>query len=58
MRTSGVRLEVFREGSVTDTASVTHNAVTEMKVHIRAYMRADVAVMRPTWFTRLTGVTA
>lgn len=58
MRTSGVRLEVFRDGSVTDGSSVTHNALAEMKVHIRAYLRADVAVMRPTWFTKLTGVTA
>lgn len=58
MRTSGVRIEVFRSGSVTDTASVTRNAVSEMLVHIRAYLRADVAVMRPAWFTKLTGVTA
>lgn len=57
MKTQGVRLEIFREGSLTD-GSETHNAVEEMKVHIRAYMRADVAVMRPNWITKLTGVTA
>jgi HK97 family phage major capsid protein len=58
MRTSGVRIEMFRSGTTTDVGGTSRNAVSEMMVHIRAYMRADVAVMRPSWFTKLTGVTA
>src|SRR5690606_10102703 len=56
-RFSGLKIEVLPAGTVIDDASVTHNAVAEMKRFIRAYLRVDFAVMRPTWFNALTGVT-
>lgn len=58
MRTTGVRVELLREGAITDDEGETHNLASEMKVAIRAYLRADVAVMRPAFFTVLSGVTA
>lgn len=58
MRTNGVRIRVLQSGTVTDSAGVTHNAAANLEVLIVAYLRADVAVIRPTWFSKLTGVTA
>ena len=58
MRTSGVNLEVLREGTVTDSAGDSWNATTQLLRHVRAFMRVDVALLRPSWFTVLTGVTA
>ena len=58
MRTSGVNLEVLREGTVTDSSGDSWNATTQLLRHVRAYMRVDVALLRPTWFTVLSGVTA
>ncbi len=43
---------------MTDSAGVTHNAASELKKLIVAYMRADIGVLRPTWLTKLSGVTA
>lgn len=57
-RTDGMRIELLREGQITDDESVTHNATSELKVILRAYLRADVAVLRPGWFTVLSGITA
>ena len=58
MRTTGVKLEVFNTGSATTAASVTESALDQMLVFVRAYLRADVAVLRPDHFTVLSGVTA
>ena len=58
MRTSGVMLRIIDAGSVTDGDSVSHNAVDELKFFIVAHMRADMALLRPTWFCKLTGITA
>lgn len=58
MRTTGVVLELLREGTVTDANSDTWNATTQLMRHVRAYLRADIALLRPTWFTVSTGVTA
>ena len=58
MRTSGINLEVLREGTVTDASGDSWNATTQLLRHVRAYMRVDVALLRPTWFTVLSGVTA
>jgi HK97 family phage major capsid protein len=41
----GIRLDVAREA-----------AFNTLQVQIRAYLRCDVAVLRPTWFTRVCGV--
>ncbi len=48
---------MLESGTVTDSAGVTHNAASELKKLIVAYMRADIGVLRPTWMTKLTGVT-
>jgi HK97 family phage major capsid protein len=58
MRTSGINLEVLREGAVTDSSGDSWNATTQLLRHVRAYMRVDVALLRPTWFAVLSGVTA
>jgi HK97 family phage major capsid protein len=57
-RNGGVRVGVLDQGTVTDSNSDTWNASTQLLRHIRAYMRVDVALLRPTWFTVLSGVTA
>lgn len=58
MRTSNIVIRILDAGTVTDSAGDTWNATTQLMRHIVAYMRADVAVLRPTWFTKLTGITA
>ncbi len=66
MRTQGVRIAVLDSGSIVKSwtpdgsASAiqeTINAASSLQRIIVAYMRADVALLRPTWFTKLTGVT-
>jgi HK97 family phage major capsid protein len=60
-RMGGVRFQVLQTGTVHD-ASVSpeadYNALTQMLVYIRAFIRFDVGVMRPGWFTALNGVQA
>ena len=58
LRTSGVILRILNAGSVTDSDSVTHNATDELKYHIVAHLRADMALLRPTWFTKLEDILA
>ncbi len=57
MRTSGVRVEVFDAGTATDASGTTVNAITQLAKFIRAYIRMDCCIMRPTWMTKLTGIT-
>jgi HK97 family phage major capsid protein len=57
-KTRGIVLQVFDQGSATDEAGNTVHGVAQMLKWIRAYARVDFAVLRPTWFTKLTGVTA
>jgi HK97 family phage major capsid protein len=56
-RYSGIRVQTFDTGQVTDEDSVTYNLATEYRILIRAVMRADFAVLRPSWFTVLNGIT-
>jgi len=42
-----LQLEVFRGDS---------ESVKKLQVALRAYLRADVAILRPTWFTRIVGI--
>ncbi|NQU38200.1 MAG: phage major capsid protein, partial [Actinobacteria bacterium] len=56
MRTSGVVIRLIDAGQVTDETSVTHNAVSELKYFIIAHLRADLALLRPAWFCKLTGI--
>jgi len=57
MRTQGVRVDILDSGTATDAGSVSHNATTQLLRHIRVFLRADVALLRPTWFTVLSGIT-
>ncbi|MBU4270385.1 MAG: phage major capsid protein [Planctomycetes bacterium] len=58
MRTSGVVFRRVPAGTVIDEDSETHNAVSQLKEFLVCHLRADVAIMRPSWFTLLTGITA
>lgn len=53
-----LNIRVLQEGTIEDLAAQTHNATSELKKLVVAYLRADVALLRPTWFTVLSGVTA
>ena len=57
MRTSGVRIRIADDGTVFDgTNSI--NATSQLMKFIVAYLRADVAILRPSWMCKLTGVSA
>ena len=56
MRTSGIRFQIFDAGEVKDQNGDSINAVSQMAKIIRVYLRADVATIRPTWLTKITGV--
>lgn len=58
MRTRGATIRVLDQGSITDEDGVTHNATSELKRIIVAYLRADVALLRPSWMSLLEGITA
>ena len=58
MRTSGVVIDVLDQGQVTDSDSVSWNATTQFMRFVRARIRVDALLMRPTWFTVLSGVQA
>jgi HK97 family phage major capsid protein len=55
---SQVRIEILPAGTATESDGTSHNAASELKRFIRAYLRADIAVMRPQFFNVLSGVTA
>jgi hypothetical protein len=57
MRTTGVQIRRIPAGTATDADGVTHSAVDELKEWIVAFLRADVAILRPSWFTVLSGIT-
>lgn len=54
---AAARIEILPVGTVTDGDGVTHNAAAELKRLIRAYLRMDVACLRPSHFTVLSGIT-
>ena len=56
MRTSGVNIRIASDGTVNDGSSDI-NATSQLMRHVVAYMRADVALLRPKWFTVLSGIT-
>ena len=58
MRTSGVVIDVLDQGQVTDEDSTSWNATTQFLRFVRARIRIDALLMRPTWFTVLSGVEA
>jgi HK97 family phage major capsid protein len=57
MRTSGVQMEVFNAGQADSAAGETINALSQAARWIRVYLRADVALVQPTWFAQMTGIT-
>ena len=52
------QIEVLREGQLTDTDSETLNLITQDALVLRCTMRCALAIIRPTWFAKLTGVTS
>jgi HK97 family phage major capsid protein len=48
----GIRTQVVLEASRTGDA----DAFKNLQVLIRAYLRADTVILRPTWLTRITGI--
>jgi HK97 family phage major capsid protein len=58
MRTSGVQLRRINAGQVADITGTTYNAPAQLMEFLVAYLRADVCVMRPGWFSVLSGITA
>lgn len=57
MRT-GLTIRVLDSGNVLDASGDEINAASQLMKLIVCHMRADVAVMRPSWFDVLTGVTS
>jgi HK97 family phage major capsid protein len=57
MRTNGVQIRVSADGIANDGSSDI-NATSQLLRWIIAFVRADVAVLRPDHFTALTGVLA
>lgn len=53
---SGVQVRRLPAGTVTDGDGKSWNAVSQLLEHLVIHTRIDVAVMRPSWFTLLTGV--
>jgi HK97 family phage major capsid protein len=57
MRSRGVQIRVLDAGSATDSDSVTWNAADQLLKLVVVRMRLDVAIMRPSWFSVLSGLT-
>lgn len=57
MRT-GIRIRIATDGTATDTGGNTFNAGSGLMRHVIAYMRADVALLRPSFMTVLEGITS
>jgi HK97 family phage major capsid protein len=53
----GIRFEILREGSAADATGTTWNATSQMLCWIRAFARVDVAIVRESHFTKVTGST-
>lgn len=57
MRTSGVQIQILDSGTANDGTD-DWNAATQLMKFIRVYLRADVALLRPSWFSVLSGITS
>lgn len=55
---SGLNIRILDSGSVTDSNGVQYNAASQLMRLVVAHLRADVALLRPSWFTNMTGITA
>jgi len=56
IRQSGVVVRRIPAGTVTDDNGTSYNAVNQLLEHLVVYCRVDVALMRPSWFSLLTGI--
>ncbi|MCA9064845.1 MAG: hypothetical protein KDA96_17355, partial [Planctomycetaceae bacterium] len=56
-RMNGMRFEILDSGTGTNSNGDTLNAVTQVGRWIRLTWYGDVAVLRPTWFCTLEGIT-
>ena len=54
---SNIVIRVANDGTVTDSASTTWNATSQLLRHVVAYMRVDIGILRPTHFIVSTGIT-
>lgn len=54
---SAVNIRVLDSGTVTDSAGVEYNAASQLMKLVVAYMRADMCLLRPTWFSVVSGIT-
>jgi HK97 family phage major capsid protein len=57
LRTAAVNIRILESGYFIDNLGNAYEAATSLQRLVIAYLRADVAVLRPTFFTALTGVT-
>jgi hypothetical protein len=57
MRTNGINIRILESGHATDSASVEWNAASQLMKLIVCHLRADVALLQPSWFTVLEDVT-
>ena len=58
VRTSGVNIRILDSGTATDSSGITYAAESQLMRLIVAYLRMDVAILRPSWFCVLSGITA
>ena len=58
MRNEALSVRIIEAGEVEDAAGVKINAVSQFAQFVVAHLRADVALLRPTWFTVLEDITA
>ncbi|MEI8375357.1 MAG: phage major capsid protein [Planctomycetota bacterium] len=53
-----VNIRVLDSGSVTDADGASWSAESQLMKLVVAYMRADTVLLRPTWFSTISGITA
>lgn len=58
MRNEAISVRIIEAGEVEDAAGVKLNAVSQFAQFIVAHLRADVALLRPTWFTVMEDILA
>jgi HK97 family phage major capsid protein len=58
MRTSGIVLRRINGGAAADILGTTLTAPDMFLEFICCYLRADIVLLRPTWFTVLSGITS
>jgi HK97 family phage major capsid protein len=57
MRNEALSVRIIEAGEVEDAAGVKINAVSQFAQFVVAHLRADVALLRPSWFTVMEDIT-